>query len=82
MQDPETPNPVTPTEWLHKAGASQDNPDAENFDCQYYSNEPQHKKKKMQGKTKKLELYLIVYVPIRQWPKKLKWRRIKCGLNL
>jgi hypothetical protein len=45
-QDPETPNPVTPTKPQHNAGAGQDNPDADNSECQYDSDEPHRKKKK------------------------------------
>ncbi len=65
-QDPETPNPVTPTKAQRNAGASQDNPDAENSECQYDSDEPLCKKKKTLVETKKCEQHLIVYVPIKQ----------------
>ncbi len=33
-QDPETPNPVTPTKPPHNAGAGHYNQDAENSECQ------------------------------------------------
>ncbi len=65
--DPETPNPVTPTNPPRNAGAGQDNQDAEISECQYDSNEPFRKKKKMRVETKKWERHLIVYVPIKRW---------------
>ncbi len=64
-QDPETPNPVTPTKPPRNAGAGQDNSDAENSECQYDSDEPFRKKKKTRVETKKREQHLIVYVPIK-----------------
>jgi hypothetical protein len=67
VPDPETPNPVTPTKPPRNAWAGQDNPDAENLECQYDSDEPFLKKRKTLTETKKLEWHLIVYVPIKQW---------------
>jgi hypothetical protein len=67
-QDPETPNPVTPTKPPRNAGASQDNPDADNSECQYDSYEPRRKQKKRRVETKKRDRHLIVYVPIKRWP--------------
>jgi hypothetical protein len=61
--NPETPYPVTPTKLPHNAGGGQDNPDAENSECQYESDEPHSKKKKTRVETKKL----IVYVPVKRW---------------
>ncbi len=61
-------NPVTPTKPPRNAGAGQDNPDAQNSECQYDSDEPQRKKKEAQVETKKRERHLIVYVPIKRWP--------------
>jgi hypothetical protein len=46
VPDPETPNPVTPTKQQRNAGAGQDDPDAENLECQYDSDEPFRKKRK------------------------------------
>jgi hypothetical protein len=69
LQDPEKPNLVTPTKPPLNAVASQDNPDAENSECQYDSDhEPHRKKKKTQVETKKRERHLIAYVPIKRWP--------------
>jgi hypothetical protein len=65
--DPEKPNPVTPTKPPRNAGAGQDNPDAENLECQYGSDELFRKHKKKRVETKKRELHLIVYVPIKRW---------------
>ncbi len=65
--DPETPNPVMPTKPPRKAGAGQDNQDAENSECQYDSYEPFRKKKKTQTETKERDRHLIVYVPIKRW---------------
>jgi hypothetical protein len=65
--DPEMPNPVTPTKLPLNARACQDNPDAENSDCQYYSDELFRKKKKKLVETKKREWHLIVYAPIKRW---------------
>jgi hypothetical protein len=58
--DPETPNPVTPIKPQRNAGAGQDNPDAQNSECQYDSGEPHRKKKKTRVETKKRERHLIV----------------------
>jgi hypothetical protein len=65
----ETPNPVTPTESPHNAGAGQDNPDTEISECLYDSDELFRKIKKKQVETKKWERHLIVtvYVPIKRW---------------
>jgi hypothetical protein len=60
--DPETPHPVTPTKPPHNAGAGHYNPDAENSECEYDSDEPFRKKKKTRTETKKRERRLIVYV--------------------
>ncbi len=65
--DPETPNPVTPTKLPRNAWAGQDNPDAENSECQYDSDEPFRKIKKTRVEIKKRERHLIVYVPIKRW---------------
>jgi hypothetical protein len=67
MQGPETPNPVTPTKPPRNAGAGLYNPDAENLECQYDSDEPRRKHKKKRVETKKRERHLIVYVPIKRW---------------
>ncbi len=37
---------ITPTKSAHNAWAGQDNPDAENSECQYNADEPQRKHKK------------------------------------
>jgi hypothetical protein len=66
-QDPETPNPVTPTKPQRNAGASHDNPDAQNSTCQYDSNEPPSKKKRTRKETKKQERHLILYMTIELW---------------
>ncbi len=66
-QDPETPNPVTPTKPQCNAGASHYNPDAENSACQYGSDEPPCKKTRTGNETKKLERQWIVYVTIKLW---------------
>ncbi len=65
LQNPWTPVPITSTKPQLNTGASQDNQDAEKLECQYYSYKPHHKKTKMQVATMKLELHLIVYVPIK-----------------
>jgi hypothetical protein len=67
-QDPETPNLVTPTKPQRNARAGHYNPDAENSECQYNSDEPRRKQKKKRVETKKQERHLIVYVPIKRWP--------------
>jgi hypothetical protein len=64
--DPESPNPVTPTKPLHNAGPGHYNPDAENSEYQYDSDEPFRKHKKKLVETKKREWHLIVYVPIKR----------------
>jgi hypothetical protein len=53
------PNPVTPIKLPRNAGAGQDNPDAENLECQYHSNELLCKKKKKRVETKKRERHLV-----------------------
>jgi hypothetical protein len=65
--DPQTPNPVTPSKPPLNAGAGHYNPDAENSNCQYDSNEPRRKQKKKRVETKKRERHLIVYVAIKRW---------------
>jgi hypothetical protein len=67
--DPETPHPITPTKPQHNAWAGHYNPDAENSECQYDSDEPFRMDKKKRVETKKRERHLIVYVPIKRWPK-------------
>ncbi len=65
--DHETSNPVTPTKPPRNARAGQDNPDAENSECQYNSDELFRKHKKKRVETKKRGRHLIVYMPIKRW---------------
>ena len=66
--DPETPIPVTPTKPPCNAGAGHDSQDAENSECEDFSDDPHRKKKRTRKETKKRERHLIVYVAIKRWP--------------
>jgi hypothetical protein len=67
-QDPETPNPVTPTKPPRNAMAGENNSDTENSECQSDSDEPFRKKMRIRVDKQKREWHLIVYVPITRWP--------------
>jgi hypothetical protein len=66
-QGSEEPNPVTPTKRPRNAGAAHDNPDAENSECLYDSDQPVRTKKFSRVDKQKRERHLIVYEPIKRW---------------